>query len=49
MVWSTRVPPESEEEAEELVYTILTRGARLLIVALFPETCDGLQAHHQYV
>lgn len=40
LLWSTRASPEDKHETEEIVYTILTRGARLLIVALFPNTCE---------
>ena len=40
LLWSTRASAEDNEETEEIAYTILTRGARLLIVALFPNTCE---------
>lgn len=40
VLWSTRRPTETREEAEEYAYTILTRCSRLLIVALFPNTCS---------
>lgn len=40
VIWSTRRPVLFKEEVEEFVYTILTRTAGLLIIALSPETCD---------
>jgi hypothetical protein len=40
LLWSTRASTNDKEEAEEIAYTILTRGARLLIVALFPDISD---------
>ncbi|MEZ4702707.1 MAG: UvrD-helicase domain-containing protein [Rhodothermales bacterium] len=40
VVWSTRVQVLNDEEAEEFVYTILTRTSGILIVALCPETRD---------
>ncbi len=38
VVWSTRVFEDTEDDVEEYVYTILTRSAALLIIALFPNT-----------
>jgi hypothetical protein len=38
VIWSTRVFDDSEDDVEEYVYTILTRSAALLIIALFPDT-----------
>ena len=38
VVWSTRVYADDDEDVEEYVYTILTRSAALLIIALFPDT-----------
>jgi DNA helicase II / ATP-dependent DNA helicase PcrA len=37
VLWSTRIPATGKNEVEETVYTILTRTAKLLIVALWPE------------
>ena len=39
VVWSTRTEVPAEDDAEEYVYTILTRGSGVVVVALFPEPC----------
>ena len=44
VVWSTRAAVPAEEDVEEFVYTILTRGSGLVVVALFPEPCEAFQA-----
>lgn len=44
VVWSTRVALAADEEAEELVYTILTRGSGVVVIALFPDPCEAFQS-----
>ena len=44
VVWSTRAVVPADEDAEEFVYTILTRGSGVLVVALFPDPCEAFQA-----
>ena len=44
VVWSTRAGVPAEEDVEEFVYTILTRGSGLVVVALFPDPCEAFQA-----
>lgn len=41
VVWSTRAEIPADEDVEEYVYTILTRGAGVLTIALFPEPGDA--------
>lgn len=44
VVWSTRAVIPADEDAEEFVYTILTRGSGVLVIALFPDPCEAFQA-----
>lgn len=43
IVWSTRRPIEQEDETAEYVYTVLTRGSCLLIIALFDDTAEAFR------
>lgn len=44
IIWSTRVAVPAAEDVEEFVYTILTRGSGLVVIALFPEPSEAFQA-----
>lgn len=44
VVWSTRAEVPADDDAEEFVYTILTRGSGVLVIALFPGPCEAFQA-----
>ena len=44
VVWSTRAEVPADDDAEEFVYTILTRGSGVLVIALFPNPSAAFQA-----
>lgn len=44
IVWSTQAEVPADDDAEEFVYTILTRGSCVLVIALFPNPCGAYQA-----